>query len=184
MGSHDHRGIGEYPPRDSTPRPPSDWDQPSDFVPRYSRSRGISFDVRKLARGAGLYVGVALLIGGAAWSVYALSSKKPSLDTTADAFAPIYPAGFDQSRSVTLCDLNMQSQVVSPTSYRSDWRWEIAERAGVVAIKRGFTAKNRMGVKLRSEYTCLIDGETNRLVGLQFNDGERRVIINARDLDR
>ena len=96
--------------------------------------------------------------------------------------APAYPPGFDSTSSVTLCDMNMRAQVAVPSSYRAAGQWRIAEREGMMGISRAFTAQNRMGVELPGEYTCLVEGRTNRIVGLQFMDGGRTVTLGPGDL--
>jgi hypothetical protein len=112
--------------------------------------------------GAALYFGgraaLAALGGFGRWlDIPAASNRpKPSKSSTGE------------TEAVTLCDLNMQAQAFSTSSYRSDWTWRIVRQDGVMAVRRGFTAKNPYGVDVSGQYTCLVDEATKRIVGLQY----------------
>ena len=76
--------------------------------------------------------------------------------------------GFRESEAVTRCDMNMQGQAASPSSYQSEWSWRIQRHEGMVAVRRGFSITNPVGVKLAGTYTCLLGSSTNEIVGLQY----------------
>lgn len=195
------RQTGQYPPRDPEPRPiseepPAEW--PGSYIAplpintsrRRKRSSLVSgmFDIietnrQQLANLLTLAV-VVILIGSIGWLiVYSMFSEPEPREGSSSAYqAPSYPPGFDSTYSVTLCDMNMRAQVAVPSSYRAAGQWRIAERDGLMGISRAFTAQNRMGVELLGEYTCLVDGRTNRIVGLQFVDGGRTVTLGPGDL--
>lgn len=162
-----------------------DWDQPSEFVVRYGNVRPKPLDLRRAASQAALYGGLAAVIGGVAWIILAAALREPEpRSAPLDDFAPSPPTGFDTTRAVTLCDLNMQAQTARRNNYRSDWTWKTVERGGIVAIRRNFSAVNVMGVPVQGEYTCLVGKDTGQLVGLQFADGGQMVTVPGSELSQ
>lgn len=189
MDYDEHEGIGEYPPRERNPvqpvQPPSQaWEAPvhqqRQYYGRANRAGGSPGVVRVAS-----FLGLSVAVAGAGWLIVGGlmgAHERPEKPASADAFAPQLPAGFDSSRAVTLCDLNMQRQAISPSAYRSDWSWKIATEGQVVAIRRGFQATNVMNVAIRGEYTCLVAATTGRIIGLQYRDGDREITIPGSSL--
>lgn len=171
--------LSHYPPRMPT-SPKMDWDEPGDYMPRY-RARPRAFDFGATLRKAALFIGIAGVIGLGGWGVVAMATRPPAPEKV-DAFAPSFPVGFDPTYSLTLCDLNMRAQLVSPNSYRADWQRQIREQSGMIAIRRGFVARNPMGVDVRGAYICLVGASTNRIVGLQYEMAGASITIPGSEL--
>lgn len=91
---------------------------------------------------------------------------------------------FNETDAVTLCDLNMQSQAISRSAYRSDWSWRVEQRNGVMAVRRGFSVSNPYGVDMSGQYTCLVGEATNRIVGLQYEVGGLTVTVPGSELQQ
>ncbi len=81
-------------------------------------------------------------------------------------------ANFDEARAVTECDLLMKGALQSPGSYKSAWSWTATPSPinGRVRIVRSFRARNAFNAELQSEYDCLVDAATNRVIELKFLD--------------
>lgn len=189
MQHDEHQRIGEYPPRDQqSVQPveplPEDYEasiyQPSHYY-RPAKRVSVPPGVGKAA----LFLGLAALVAGAGWLVVGGvlgAHERPEKPASVDAFAPELPPGFDMLRAEALCELNMKNQLASRRSYRSDWTRQVVVKGDLVAIRRGFSAKNLYGVELNSEYTCIVSAANGRIFGLQFNDAGRQVTIGPDSL--
>lgn len=189
MQHGEHQRTGEYPPREQeSVQPveplPEEYEasiyQPSHYY-RPAKRVSVPPGVGKAA----LFLGLAALVAGAGWVIVGGvlgAHERPEKPASVDAFAPELPPGFDTTRAVALCDLNMQRQAISPSAYRSEWSWKIATKGEVVAIRRGFQATNLMNAAIRGEYTCLVAATTGRIIGLQYRDGDREITLPASSL--
>lgn len=109
-------------------------------------------------------------------------SASPMSESSGSDAASALPQGFNTIGAVTLCDSFMREQVVSPSKFRLDAKWRTAVQGQVVAIRRGFQATNVMNEPIRGEYTCLVAAPTGSVIGLQFQDGERKITVPGRAL--
>jgi hypothetical protein len=122
---------------------------------------------------------ILLCLIGAGWALLAVgdwikdglvSARRAQLADARDYLnQPARPPSMTEA--VTVCDLNMKAQTFAPSAYRAEGAWTIDERDGLIAIRRGFSARNPMGVDIAGAYTCLVGASTNRLIGLQFEIG-------------
>lgn len=189
MQHGEHQGIGEYPPREQESVQPVE-PLPEEYAasiyqPSHYYRPANRVSVPPGVGRAALFLGLAALVAGAGWLIVGGvlgAHERPEKPASVDAFAPELPPGFDSSRAVTLCDLNMQRQAISPSAYRSEWSWKIATEGEVVAIRRGFQATNVMNVAIQGEYTCLVAATTGRIIGLQYRDGGREITLPASSL--
>jgi hypothetical protein len=191
MQHGEHQGIGEYPPSEQeSVQPveplPEEYEasiyQPSHY---YRPAKRVS--VPPGLGKAALFLGLAALVAGAGWLVVGGvlgAHERPEKPARADAFAPELPPGFDTTRAVALCDLNMQRQVAARSSYKGDWGWKIVADGDLVSIRRGFSAKNLHGVELHSEYTCVVSAVNGRIFALQFSGAGREVTLGAGELSQ
>lgn len=128
-----------------------------------------------------VYAGGKAILGGAA----DLREKQlawVNRDATPGDSAP--NRGANETEAVTLCDLNMQSQATARSAYRSAWSWRIERRDGIMAVRRGFSARNPYGVDVSGEYTCLVAEASNRIVGLQYEVAGLTVTVPGTDLQQ